>query len=107
MSWIIKCWTTIKDEESKIYLSQDELDRTIENLRLMCPENKYVDMGYRIKCYAPGNIENPVKYPTKDDAQKDIDDHFEILQPENIYEAVEISCENEKGHYVDSDNKSD
>jgi hypothetical protein len=30
------------------------------------------------------------QYPNKESAQKDIDEHFSLLQPENVYEAVKI-----------------
>lgn len=56
----------------------------------MQPENKYIVVGNRVTCYIPVDAEDPTKYSTKEDAQKDIDEHYEILQPHNIYEAVEI-----------------
>ncbi len=42
-----------------------------------------------IKCWIPTWEENPQIYPTKEQAEKDIES-LELMQPENIYEAVEV-----------------
>lgn len=90
MVWIIKCWIPIETEKDQTCVTKEELDLTIESLRLMQPENRYIIAGNQVVCYIPVDPEDPTKYPTKEDAQKDIDEHYEILQPYNIYDAVEI-----------------
>ena len=90
MVWIIKCWIPIETEKDQTYATKEELDSTIESLRLMQPENRYIVVGNHVTCYIPVDPEDPAKYPTKEDAQKDIDEHYEILQPYNIHEAIEI-----------------
>lgn len=98
MSWIIKCWISIEEEEPKTYLTKEDLEMDLESLRLMQPENKYIVIGNKIKCYIPAEPENPEKYLSKEMAQKDIDEHFVLMQPENIYEAVEIEDDKEEKH---------
>lgn len=90
MVWIIKCWIPIETEKDQTCATKEELESTIESLRLMQPENRYIMAVNQIMCYIPVDPEDPTKYPTKDDAQKDIDEHYEILQPYNIYDAIEI-----------------
>lgn len=46
-------------------------------------------MPWIIKCWIPTGEENPQTYPTKEQAEKDIES-LELMQPENIYEAVEV-----------------
>ncbi len=46
-------------------------------------------MPWIIKCWIPTGEENPHTYPTKEQAEKDIES-LELMQPENIYEAVEV-----------------
>lgn len=90
MTWIIKCWIPVGEEKSETFKTREDMESTLESLRLMQPENRYIIIGNQIKCYIPVDPEDPVKYLNKEDAQKDIDGHYEILQPYNIYEAIEI-----------------
>ncbi len=53
-------------------------------------------MPWIIKCWIPAEEENPQTYTTKEQAEKDIES-LELMQPENIYEAVEVKC-NDKEH---------
>jgi hypothetical protein len=46
-------------------------------------------MPYVIKAWIPVEIEEPVVYRTKAEAQKDYE-HCTMLQPENIYKIVKI-----------------
>jgi len=97
MAWIIKCWIPVGEEEQTTYETKDDIEKTIESLRLMQPENRYIVVGSQIKCYIPVDAEDPEKCSTKELAQEDIDNHYAILQPYNIYEAVEIEDDNEEG----------
>lgn len=96
MAWIIKCWIPVGEEEPTICETKDEIEKTVESLRLMQPENRYIVVGSQIKCYIPVDAEDPEKYHTKELAQEDIDNHYAILQPYNIYEAVEVEDDNEE-----------
>ncbi len=49
-------------------------------------------MPWIIKCWIPIAEENLQTYPTKEQAEKDIES-LELMQPENIYEAVEVICD--------------
>jgi hypothetical protein len=46
-------------------------------------------MPWIIKIWIPVEPENPQTYPTKAQAEKDIES-LELMQPENRYEAVEV-----------------
>ncbi len=46
-------------------------------------------MPYVIKAWIPVEIEEPVVYRTKAEAQKEYE-HLSALQPENIYEIVKV-----------------
>jgi len=46
-------------------------------------------MPFIIKAWIPADPENPDQYPTREDAQRDIDS-LELMQPENRYEIVEV-----------------
>ncbi len=46
-------------------------------------------MPYIIKCWIPVQPEEPETYPTKEDAEKDLES-LELMQPENKYEVVEV-----------------
>ncbi len=46
-------------------------------------------MPYMIKCWIPVQPEDPETYPTKEDAEKDLES-LELMQPENRYEVVEV-----------------
>jgi hypothetical protein len=46
-------------------------------------------MPWIVKCWIPVEPENTQTYPTKEAAEKDIES-LELMQPENIYQAVEV-----------------
>ncbi len=46
-------------------------------------------MPWIIKVWIPVDEENLQTYPSKEAAEKDIES-LELMQPENIYEAVEV-----------------
>ncbi len=48
-----------------------------------------IEMPWIIKVWIPVDEENPQTYPTKEAAEKDIES-LELMQPENIFEAVEV-----------------
>lgn len=92
MTWIIKCWIPIDEENPRTYDTREELELILESLELMQRENKYKIVGNQIKCWIPVDTEDPEIYPTKELAQADIDDHYALMQPENIYEPVEVDA---------------
>lgn len=49
-------------------------------------------MSWIIKCWIPTGEEDPQIYTTKEAAEKDIES-LELMQPENIYKAVEVGCD--------------
>ncbi len=52
-------------------------------------------MPWIIKVWIPIEPESPQTYPTKDAAEEDIES-LQLMQPENIYEAVEVE-DNDNG----------
>ncbi len=52
-------------------------------------------MSWIIKVWIPAEPENPQTYPTKEAADEDIES-LQLMQPENIYEAVEVE-DNDNG----------
>lgn len=89
MAWIIKCWIPIDYENTQTYDTSEELESTLENLELMHRENKYDIVGNQIKCWIPIDADDPEIYHTRELAQADIDGHYALMQPENIYETLE------------------
>ena len=54
-----------------------------------------VNMPWIIKCWIPTGEENPQIYPTKEQAERDIES-LELMQPENIYKAAEVECDDKE-----------
>ncbi len=52
-------------------------------------------MPWIIKVWIPVEPENPLTYPTKEAAEQDMES-LQLMQPENIYEAVEVE-DNDNG----------
>ena len=46
-------------------------------------------MGWIIKAYIPVEPEDPGIYPTKEEAEKDLES-LSLMQPENFYEIEEV-----------------
>ncbi len=46
-------------------------------------------MPWIIKAYIPVEPEDPETYPTREDAEKDLES-LRLMQPENIYEIEEV-----------------
>jgi len=46
-------------------------------------------MAWVIKSYIPVEAEDPEIYPSKEDAEKDLES-LNLMQPENIYEIEEV-----------------
>jgi len=46
-------------------------------------------MAWVIKSYIPVESEDPEVYPTREEAEKDVES-LSLMQPENIYEIEEI-----------------
>ena len=46
-------------------------------------------MPWEIQVWIPAEIEKPQEYPTKQDADRDIES-MKLIDPGNVYEAVEV-----------------